>query len=156
MIYLPRVEDALSPVTVEAAPLGPARGSETILLVEDEGPVRELTRRCLEQRGYAVLPAASAEEAVDVLAAHRGPLDMLLTDVVMPGASGPDLARRLTRERPDLHVLFVSGYPDDSPGSAGLLEPGSAFLQKPFTADTLARKVRDVLDARAALGAGIG
>jgi len=154
MIYLPRVEDALSPLTVEAAPLGPARGSETILLVEDEGPVRELTRRCLEQRGYAVLPAASAEEAVDVLAAHPGPLDMLLTDVVMPGASGPDLARRLTRERPDLHVLFVSGYPDDSPGSAGLLEPGSAFLQKPFTADTLARKVRDVLDARATAGIG--
>jgi len=79
---------------------------------------------------------------------------MLLTDVVMPGASGPDLARRLTRERPDLHVLFVSGYPDDSPGSAGLLEPGSAFLQKPFTADTLARKVRDVLDARATAGIG--
>jgi PAS domain S-box-containing protein len=149
-VYLPSVAEAVSPEEIDLEPPGPARGSETILLVEDEGPVRELTRRCLEQRGYAVLPAASAEEALDVLAGHGGSLDLLLTDVVMPGASGPDLARRLTRERPDLQVLFVSGYPDDSPDSARLLEPGAPFLQKPFTADTLARKVRDVLDARAA------
>ena len=73
----------------------------------------------------------------------------------MPGASGPDLARRLTSERPDLQVLFVSGYPDDSPGSAELLEAGSAFLQKPFTADALARKVRDVLDAKAPAGTAL-
>jgi signal transduction histidine kinase/ActR/RegA family two-component response regulator len=148
-IYLPSVDEAVSPDEGDTAPTGAAHGSETILLVEDEGPVRELTRRCLEQRGYAVLHAASAEEAIDLLSGHGGPLDLLLTDVVMPGASGPDLARRLTGERPDLQVLFVSGYPDDSPGSAGLLEPGAPFLQKPFTADTLARKVRDVLDARA-------
>ena len=92
---------------------------------------------------------------MDIVSDHPGHLDLLLTDVVMPGASGPDLARRLNTERPDLQVLFVSGYPDDSPGSAGLLEPGAAFLQKPFTADTLARKVRDVLDSRAATAAGI-
>ena len=149
-VYLPSVDEAVSTEENRLEPPGPARGSETILLVEDEGPVRELTRRCLEQRGYAVIPAASAEEALDLLAGHGGSLDLLLTDVVMPGASGPDLARRLTRERPDLQVLFVSGYPDASPDSARLLEPGVPFLQKPFTADTLARKVRDVLDARAA------
>jgi two-component system, cell cycle sensor histidine kinase and response regulator CckA len=155
LIYLPRVDEAVSPEPALDAPLGPAHGSETILLVEDEDPVRELTRRCLEQRGYAVLQAASAEEAMDLVSDHAGRLDLLLTDVVMPGASGPDLARRLTTQRPDLQVLFVSGYPDDSPGSAGLLEPGAAFLQKPFTADTLARKVRDVLDSRATAAAGI-
>jgi len=109
--------------------------------------VRDLTRRCLEQRGYSVLQAASAEDALELLAKHSGRLDLLLTDVVMPGASGPELATRLTAERPDLHVLFVSGYPDDSPASAGVLEGGTAFLQKPFTPDTLARKVRAVLDA---------
>ena len=148
-IYLPRL-DAVPRADIAAPALPrPSRGTETILLVEDEGPVRELTRRCLEQRGYAVLPAANAEEALDLVAEHRGHLDLLLTDVVMPGASGPDLARRLTAERPGLQVLFVSGYPDDSPGSAELIEAGSAFLQKPFTADTLARKVRDLLDARA-------
>ncbi len=123
-IYLPRVEAPVESVAA-AAPAAPGRGSETILLVEDETPVRDLTRRCLEQRGYAVLQAASAEDALDVLARHPGRLDLLLTDVVMPGASGPELARRLTAERPDLHVLFVSGYPDDSP-AAGMLEPGIA------------------------------
>ena len=105
--------------------------------------MRDLTRRCLEKRGYSVLQASSAEEALEVLARHSGRLDLLLTDVVMPGASGPELANRLTAERPDLHVLFVSGYPDDSPASAGVLN-GTAFLQKPFTPDTLARKVRAV------------
>jgi PAS domain S-box-containing protein len=149
-IYLPRVDAVARSTGGVAAPARPARGSETILLVEDEDPVRELTRRCLQQRGYAVLPAASAEEALDVVSGHAGRVDLLLTDIVMPGASGPDLARRLTAERPELQVLFVSGYPDDSPDSPGLLEPGSAFLQKPFTADTLARKVRDVLDERPA------
>ena len=148
-IYLPRHTGEARRESAAVYAARPARGSETILLVEDEAPVRDLTRRCLEQRGYSVLQAASAEEALDVVSEHGGKVDLLLTDVVMPGASGPDLARRMTAERPDLHVLFVSGYPDDSPGSPGMLAPGAAFLQKPFTADTLARKVRDVLDERA-------
>ncbi len=151
-IYLPRVEAEIESAAVGVAPAAPGRGSETILLVEDEAPVRDLTRRCLEQRGYAVLQAASAEDALEVLAQHGGHVDMLLTDVVMPGASGPELARRLTAERPSLQVLFVSGYPDDSPASAGMLEAGTAFLQKPFTADTLAHKVRSVLDAQSPAG----
>jgi len=146
-IYLPRAEAGVETAVAVVAPAAPGRGSETILLVEDEAPVRDLTRRCLEQRGYSVLQAASAEDALELLAKHSGRLDLLLTDVVMPGASGPELATRLTAERPDLHVLFVSGYPDDSPASAGVLEGGTAFLQKPFTPDTLARKVRAVLDA---------
>ncbi len=153
LIYLPRVEAGVD-AEEAPAPAAPGRGSETILLVEDEAPVRDLTRRCLLQRGYSVIPACNAEDALEVLARHSGRVDLLLTDVVMPGASGPELARRLTADRPDLHVLFVSGYPDDSP-EAGMLEPGIAFLQKPFTADTLARKVRAVLDAPAAAAIGL-
>jgi CheY-like chemotaxis protein len=152
--YLPQAEgERETPEAERPAETTPGvvpRGTETILLVEDEAAVRDLTRRCLEQRGYSVLQAASAEDALEVLAKHSGRLDLLLTDVVMPGASGPELANRLTAERPDLHVLFVSGYPDDSPASAGVLENGTAFLQKPFTPDVLARKVRAVLDAPAA------
>ncbi len=150
-IYLPRAEAGVEAAAAAVAvPAAPGRGSETILLVEDEDAVRDLTRRCLEQRGYSVLEAASAEDALELLAKRSSRLDLLLTDVVMPGASGPELAHRLTAERPDLRVLFVSGYPDDSPASAGVLENGTAFLQKPFTPDTLARKVRAVLDAPAA------
>ncbi len=128
----------------------PARGSETILLVEDEPAVRDLTRRCLEASGYRVLQASDAEEALEVAGKFAGGLDMLLTDVIMPGASGPDLARQLVVARPELRVLFVSGYTDQAMASERILEPGAAFLQKPFTPDGLARKVRDVLDRTAA------
>ena len=150
-IYLPLAEDAPEPRPAAEAP-AIGRGSETILLVEDEDAVRDLTRRCLEARGYRVLQASSAEDAERVVATHPARLDLLLTDVVMPGASGPDLARRLQAERPDLNVLFVSGYTDDSMAAHRVLDPGASFLQKPFTPDTLARKVREVLDARQPVG----
>jgi two-component system cell cycle sensor histidine kinase/response regulator CckA len=151
VIYLPRVEVAPAARPQVEAP-AVRRGSETILLVEDEDAVRDLTRRCLEARGYRVLQASSAEEATHVLASHGARLDLLLTDVVMPGASGPELARRLQAERPDLNVLFVSGYTDDSMVAQRVLDPGASFLQKPFTPDTLARKVREVLDTRQPVG----
>ncbi len=150
-IYLPLAEDAPEPRPAAEAP-AVGRGSETILLVEDEDAVRDLTRRCLEARGYRVLQASSAEEAEQVLATHLARLDLLLTDVVMPGASGPELARRLQAQRRDLNVLFVSGYTDDSMAAHRVLDPGASFLQKPFTPDTLARKVREVLDARQTVG----
>ena len=151
VIYLPRVEVAPAARPQVEAP-AVRRGSETILLVEDEDAVRDLTRRCLEASGYRVLQASSAEEATHVLARHGSRLDLLLTDVVMPGASGPELARRLQAERPDLNVLFVSGYTDDSMVAQRVLDPGASFLQKPFTPDTLARKVREVLDTRQPVG----
>ncbi len=147
-VYLPRVEARPSTAAPPPTRPAPARGSETILLVEDERAVRDLTRRCLEASGYRVLQAEDAEEAIAVAAGHPGQLDMLLTDVIMPGASGPELARRLVAGRPDLRVLFVSGYTDQAMASERILEPGASFLQKPFTPDTLARKVRDVLDER--------
>jgi two-component system cell cycle sensor histidine kinase/response regulator CckA len=147
-VYLPRVElsaaAAAEPAEREVRP-----GSETILLVEDEEALRNLTRRCLEANGYTVLPAADAEAALDLASRHPGRLHLLVTDVIMPGASGPELSRQLLARRPDVRVLFVSGYTDAAIASHGVLENGAAFLQKPFTPDTLARKVRDVLDAGA-------
>ncbi len=150
-IFLPLAEEAPEVRPPAEAP-AVGRGSETILLVEDEDAVRDLTRRCLEARGYQVIQASSAEEAEEVLATRPMHLDLLLTDVVMPGASGPELARRLQADRSDLNVLFVSGYTDDSMAAHRVLDPGASFLQKPFTPDTLARKVREVLDARQPVG----
>ncbi len=153
VIYLPRVEEEVAAASPPSA--GPLhRGSETILLVEDEDAVRGLTRRCLETSGYTVLAAANAEEALDVAARIQERIDLLLTDVVMPGASGTELSRRLLERRPGTRVLYVSGYTDASMVSHVGLDAGVSFLQKPFTPETLARKVREVLDARqpAAIG----
>ncbi|HWZ85540.1 MAG TPA: response regulator, partial [Thermoanaerobaculia bacterium] len=146
-IYLPRVEEPAEVAT--SAPAGaPHRGSETILLVEDEDAVRGLTRRCLEASGYTVLQASNAEEALALAAGFDGRLDLLLTDVIMPGASGPELSRRLLERRPGTRVLYVSGYPDAAMASHVALDGGASFLPKPFTPEILARKVREILDAR--------
>ncbi len=147
-IYLPRVEEAATSAAAAVPAAALRRGSETILLVEDEAAVRGLTLRCLQSSGYTVLQAASAEEALPIAASHAGRLDLLLTDVIMPGASGPELARRLLEKRPGTRVLYVSGYTDASMASQGALDDGAYFLQKPFTPESLARKVREVLDAR--------
>jgi len=121
---------------------GTTRGSETILLVEDEEAVRDLTRQALERNGYHVIAAATPAEALELAADAR--YDLLLTDVVMPQMRGGELARRLGRDRPGLKTLFMSGYPD---GEALLGEEGpTAFLQKPFSLDELARTVRELLD----------
>ncbi|HEY3204789.1 MAG TPA: PAS domain S-box protein [Thermoanaerobaculia bacterium] len=150
-IYLPRVDSlAATPAEPVLVPAAAGRGSETILLVEDEDAVRELTRRCLQSAGYTVLEAASAEAALDVCARHPERIDLLLTDVIMPGVSGPELSRRLLENRPAIRVLYVSGYTDTAIASQGILEAGAFFLQKPFSPDSLARKVRDVLDTRSA------
>jgi PAS domain S-box-containing protein len=147
-VYLPR-EGAPRAPEEEAAPQVLHPSAQTILLVEDEDAVRNLTRRLLENGGYTVLQASDAESAIEVARRHSGRLDMLLTDVVMPGLSGPELARRLMPSRPGLRVLYVSGYPDEAMASQGLLEPDASFLQKPFTPETLARRVREILDTRA-------
>lgn len=140
-VFLPRVdaEDRSRPASE-----GRARGgSETILLVEDEAPVRRIARTILEKAGYRVVEASTAEEALGVAAQ---PVSLLLTDVIMPGMSGRDLALRLLSARPDLKVIYTSGYPDDALGGHQILEPGVAFLEKPFTAEGLLSKVRSVLD----------
>jgi len=145
-IYLPRIETpADAPASAQKG--GPARGSETVLVVEDEPAVLTLSRRALEAQGYVVLAASDAAAALRVVERHGGTIHLLLTDVVMPGLSGPELADRLAAQRPGIRVLYMSGYPGDAVVQHGTLPSGSAFLQKPFSPDGLARKVRDVLDA---------
>jgi CheY-like chemotaxis protein len=146
-VYLPRVEAPIEPISAPPPPIGSLRGSETILVVEDQDEVRTLTRRMLEARGYRVLVAASGGDALRVVAHTAERIDLLLTDVIMPGMSGREVGLLLGPAHPNMKVLFVSGYTDESIVREGILEPGIAFLQKPFTADALARKVREVLDA---------
>ena len=144
-IYLPAVQG-----TAQATDAGgeiastPARG-ETILLVEDDRPVRELARTLLSREGYRVLEARGGAEALLIAAEYRGPIHLLLTDIVMAGPSGSELARDLVAARPGTRVLYMSGYTDNRVVQDGALPPGTEFLQKPFTADGLRRKVREVL-----------
>jgi CheY-like chemotaxis protein len=144
-VYLPCVEqEALAKPheTLSSA----LQGSETILLVEDEGGVRELTRMVLLAKGYKVLEATSGEQALQICANYDGPIPLVLTDIIMPHISGQELARRLAALRPETKVLYMSGYTGGA--IAPLSGSESAFLQKPFTCGALARKVRDVLDQR--------
>ncbi len=121
--------------------------AETILLVEDEPEVRSLVQRLLKMQGYTVVAAANPDEALAIIRDFKGHIDLMVTDVVMPGMSGRQLAERLAKILPDLKVLFVSGYTDDAIVHHGILDPGTAVLQKPFTPQTLARKVREVIEA---------
>ena len=145
-IYLPEVDATAERTTAVAGARAP-RGTETVLLVEDAAAVRAVTKQALERQGYVVLEAPDGEAALRLAQQHRGPIHLLLTDVVMPRVSGRELAERLTQVRPDMKVLYASGYTDDSVVRHGILELGTAYLQKPFSPESLARKVRDVLDA---------
>jgi CheY-like chemotaxis protein len=131
----------------KSAEAAPARGTETILLVEDERAVRALVVRVLLRRGYVVLQAGNGKEALAVAERHRGPIHLLLTDVVMPQMGGRELAERLTAGRPGLRVLFVSGYTGDEVMRHGISHERVHFLPKPLSPAALAQKVRDVLDA---------
>jgi CheY-like chemotaxis protein len=145
-IYLPKVLAESEKSNLEKTLPRPAPGTETILLVEDEEGVRELVRDYLRNNGYHVLEAADGVKAQDLAAAHRGPIQLLITDVVMPRVSGRELATRLTAARPHMKVLYISGYTDDSIFRHGVLEGGMAFLQKPFTLKSIGQKIREVLD----------
>jgi PAS domain S-box-containing protein len=145
-VYLPRV-DAPAEALVRPKEAGSVAGHETVLLAEDDAMLRPLAKALLEKLGYKVLEASNATEALAASQAHKGPIHLLVADVVMPGASGRELARQLEASRPDTRVLYVSGYTDDAIVHHGMLEPGLNFLQKPFTPAALARKVREVLDA---------
>jgi two-component system cell cycle sensor histidine kinase/response regulator CckA len=145
-IFLPRV-DAAAQVESEAAALAPATGTETVLVVEDEDTLRVLTQRILRAAGYTVLTAANGEEALRVIHAHAAPIDLLLTDVVMPGMSGKALADHATEIRPGLRVVYMSGYLEDTAAYHGVMDDSAHFVGKPFTANNLNTKVREVLDA---------
>jgi two-component system cell cycle sensor histidine kinase/response regulator CckA len=125
--------------------LSASGGSETVLLVEDEESVRELVRDTLLARGYKVLVAENGEAGLRQVREQRGALDMIITDVVMPGMSGRELAKQVTADWPKIKVLFLSGYTEESIIHDGVLEAGTAFLQKPFSLQALSRKVREVL-----------
>jgi two-component system, cell cycle sensor histidine kinase and response regulator CckA len=144
-IYLPRVEEAAESHGVAPAARTPAGGSETVLLVEDEESVRQLVQETLESKGYHVLEAEHGQAGLDAAGAYQGPIHLLITDVVMPGMSGRELAQRLVKSRPQTKVLYLSGYTEDAIVSEGTIEKGMAFLQKPFTLHNLSRKVREVL-----------
>ena len=116
-------------------------------MVEDEEAVRSLVWRVLESKGYAVLTASTAEEAARMCEQQGGKISLLLTDVVMPGMSGRKLAHHLGFSRPEMKVLYMSGYTDNAIVHHGVLDPGTAFLQKPFTPEAILRKVREVLDS---------
>ena len=146
-IYLPRVDDAGEKVQADAATHAQLRGTETVLLVEDEGMVRTLLRDILGAEGYTVLAAAGGQEALEICKRHEGPIHLILTDVVMPGMSGRELVARLSETCRDLKVLYISGYTDDAIVHHGVLDEGTNFLQKPFTPDAVLRKVREVLDS---------
>jgi len=145
-IYLPRVEgEALKLVRDDKreALLG---GAETVLLVEDEGAVREMCAKLLGELGYRVLHASNGKEAIAVSRDHMGPIDLLLTDVVMPEMNGGELATQLILHHPEMRVLFTSGYTEDVIVHHGVLDDGVSFLGKPYTLPVLARKIREVLD----------
>ncbi|MGB6410796.1 MAG: PAS domain S-box protein [Candidatus Deferrimicrobiaceae bacterium] len=146
-VLLPGEEEVAELAEKEVAYLYPSGGEETVLVVEDEKLVRDLVREILSQHGYKVLEASRGTEALEVSGRHKGPIHLLVSDVVMPGMTGPELARRLTALRPEMGVLFMSGYTDDAILHHGVLEHGAEFLQKPFKASALGAKVRKVLDA---------
>jgi CheY-like chemotaxis protein len=144
-IYLPRVNEAITPPPSPAPVLAPATGRESVLLAEDEPLVRLLAKKVLEQAGYRVLVAAGAAEALDILGRPDEPVDLLITDVVMPEISGRELAQRGGALRPGLPVLYMSGYSDDAVARHGILDPGTVLVEKPFTPALFAAKVREAL-----------
>ena len=121
-------------------------GAETILVTEDEDIVRKISVRALEKRGYRVMQAHDAREALKLNKAHRGPIDLLLTDVVMPGMNGQELAAAVRRTRPGTRILYMSGYSREMVERQGTLEAGTAFIEKAFSAEKLCNTVRDILD----------
>jgi len=145
-VYLPRVRPAATETGTGPEVGLRQRGTETVLLVEDEDEVRRLVSGVLEHHGYTVLPAARPNEAIALCASHGGAIDLLLTDAVMPEMSGRTLAARVGNMRPDLRVLLMSGYAEDALEGWGLAGAGGAFLRKPFTPTVLTRKIREVLD----------
>ena len=143
-VYLPMAEGHPAAAPIER-PAAMQVGTETVLLVEDNTEVRRFAAAVLERVGFAVLTAGSGPEAVAVAASHSGPIDLLLTDVILPGANGREIAECLKRDRPGLAVLFMSGYTWNVIGTEGVIEQGVDYLQKPFNAAVLCARVREAL-----------
>ena len=147
-IFLPASGEAAETIELMSAETEPLRGSETILLVEDEEILRQLIKNALEMNGYKVLEARDSREAIMICEQYQEPIDLMLTDVVMPQMNGQALAHRLVQLRPELKVVYMSGYAEDVLFRHGVLDPKIAFLQKPFRQYEMTAKVRKVLDSR--------
>jgi CheY-like chemotaxis protein len=145
-VYLPRVDEA-APSTAEPPQRAVTSGAETVLLVEDEPALRDLIKFALTESGFTVLDVPSPADALALSRGHTGPLQLLLTDVIMPGMDGPALAKQVQKERPDIKVLFMSGYATNFIMHDGAVDAGTNFLEKPFHPRTLLSKVREVLDS---------
>jgi CheY-like chemotaxis protein len=144
-IYLPRLQNH-SQAALPRRPAAEQSGrGETVLVVEDEAGLRELVCRGLEESGYSVLDAGCAQEALVVAGKHTGTIDLLLTDIIMPGMLGTTLAEKMRQIRPGIRLLFISGYPDNAVVQHGFVAESAPFMEKPFTLDALARKVHEVL-----------
>jgi len=150
-IYFPRVRETPEAPNQKSNQAEFAKGTETILIVEDEAPLRELARELLEANGYKVIEAERGEKAIHLVEHSQTPIDLLLTDVVMPGIGGRQLARRLLELRPGLHVLYMSGYTDDVISNRGVLPENTLLLPKPFTRAILLRRVREALNSKTSL-----
>ncbi len=148
-IYLPLVRGTPENATHPLPEMTVKGGQETVLVVEDEGIVRQVTTRILKKNGYTVIEARDAKEALDLADAHKGEIHLLITDVVMPGMNGRELAEKLSPLRPDMSVLYMSGYSEDVVIHRGIVDTGISFIEKTFTAPALLTKVRDVLDRNA-------
>ncbi len=144
-IYLPRIDEVPAVRGGDESAVARVRGSETILVVEDHEGVRSLIVGTLELCGFQVLQAADGLEALLQAKQHAGTIDLLLTDVIMPGMNGKEMADQMAASRPGIKVLFISGYSGDVIAHHGVLDAGVAYLPKPFTPDTLAAKVREML-----------
>ena len=145
-IYLPRVDEATGPAKSSEAAAKPHRGNETILLVEDEGSVRDLLRTVLRSKGYEILEAKNGEEALEVCMSWQKPIHLTLTDIVMPQMNGRELARRVAALHPETKVLYMTGYAGNKVGGMEVLEEDAQFIQKPFSAESLGDKIRSILD----------
>jgi two-component system cell cycle sensor histidine kinase/response regulator CckA len=145
-VYLPRVDEAV-PLARAQGPSRPLGGSETVLLVEDEAALRELLREVLEANGYSTLVARDGAEALQIVDAHGGPIQIAVTDVILPDMTGPQVVEIVAQARPEMKVLYISGYSDESVVRHGLIGPGRAFLSKPFGPEALLQKLRSCLDA---------
>ena len=145
-VYLPSIDQPVADES-ESRKIGAKRGTETVLLVEDDEMVRGLVRQALVREGYKVLDASDPLEAQRISAEYRGRIQLLITDVVMPKVSGRELAARISQLRPNIKLLYMSGYTDGAILNSGILEDEVAFLQKPFSPDALTGKVREVLES---------
>ncbi len=152
-VYLPAVDQPVQAQGSEVVESAAPRGSETVLVVEDEETLREIVREALQASGYNVLEARHGAEALRICESHATPIHLVITDIVMPGFGGRDLGERIRSSRPEIRMLYMSGYTDDTVVRHGVLTAEVAFLQKPFTLDALGRKVRAVLDTPVSSGA---